>query len=100
LTNRINIKISEITTIGNKVNELYTHFTFASDGMTIKSSQNATKTVKLDNDSLDFMDNNTVVAQITDKQLLITDAEVKKQMKIGNITIKPSGVGGIMFIYE
>ena len=100
LTNSINIKISEITTIGNKVNELYTHFTFSTDGMTIKSSQNATKTVKLDNDSLDFMDNNTVVAQITDKQLLITDAEVKNQMRVGNILIKPSGIGGIMFIYE
>ena len=46
------------------------------------------------------MDNGTVVAQITDKQLLITDAEVKNQMRIGNILIKPSGIGGIMFIYE
>ena len=100
LTSDVKIKISEITTIGDKVSELYTHFTFASNGMTIKSSQNATKTVKLDNDSLDFMDNNTVVAQITDKQLLITDAEVKNQMKVGNILIKPSGIGGIMFIYE
>ena len=61
---------------------------------------NATKTVKLDNDSLDFMDNNEIVAQVTDKQLYITNAEVTNQMKIGNILIKPSGIGGIMFIYE
>jgi hypothetical protein len=100
LTNDVKIKITEITTIGDKVNELYTHFTFASDGLTIKSSQNATKTVKLDNDSLDFMDNNTVVAKITDKELLIKDAEIENQMRVGNILIKPSGIGGIMFIYE
>ena len=79
---------------------LSTHFVFSTNGLTIKSTANATKTVHLDNDSLDFMDNGTVVAQITDKQLLITDAEVKNQMRVGNIRIKPSGIGGIMFIYE
>ena len=100
LKDEINFKFTEVTTIGEKVNELWTHFTFASDGLTIKSSVNATKTVKLDNDSLDFMDNNEIVAQVTDKQLYITNAEITNQMKIGNILIKPSGIGGIMFIYE
>ena len=100
LTNQINFKFTEVTTIGEKVNKLWTYFTFASDGLTIKSSVNSTKSVKLDNDSLDFMDNNTIVAQITDKQLYITNAEVKNQMRVGNILIKPSGIGGIMFIYE
>jgi hypothetical protein len=100
LADNYTISASRIENIGNQVNELSTHFVFSTDGLTIKSTANATKTVHLDNDSLDFMDNGTVVAQITDKQLLITDAEVKNQMKIGNILIKPSGIGGIMFIYE
>jgi hypothetical protein len=100
LADNYTISASRIENIGNQVNELSTHFVFSTDGLTIKSTANATKTVHLDNDSLDFMDNGTVVAQITDKQLLITDAEVKNQMRIGNILIKPSGIGGIMFIYE
>ena len=100
LADSYNITTSKITSIGDKVDELSTHFIFNTDGMTIKSTANATKTVKLDNDSLDFMDNNEIVAQVTDKQLYITNAEVTNQMKIGNIVIKPSGIGGIMFIYE
>ncbi|MBQ4122872.1 hypothetical protein IJD44_04010, partial [bacterium] len=100
LADSYNITTSKITSIGDKVDELSTHFIFSTDGMTIKSTANATKTVKLDNDSLDFMDNNEIVAQVTDKQLYITNAEVTNQMKIGKIVIKPSGIGGIMFIYE
>ena len=100
LADSYNITTSRIETLGNTVNELSTHFIFSTDGMTIKSTANATKSVKLDNDSLDFMDNNEIVAQVTDKQLYITNAEVTNQMKIGNIVIKPSGIGGIMFIYE
>ena len=100
LADNYTISASRIENIGNQVNELSTHFVFSTNGLTIKSTANATKTVHLDNDSLDFMDNGTVVAQITDKQLLITDAEVKNRMRVGNILIKPSGIGGIMFIYE
>ena len=52
------------------------------------------------NDSLDFMDNNTMVAQISDQQLTITNAEIDNQLKIGNLKIKPSGIGGVIFVFE
>ena len=100
LADSYNIVVSDIETIGKDVNELTTHFKFAKDGLTIKSTENATKYIKLDNDSLDFIDNDNMVAQVSDQQLFITDAEVTNQMRIGNILIKPSGIGGIMFIYE
>ena len=100
LADSYNISISKVEHIGQQVDELTTHFNFTSDGLVIKSSEDATKTVKLDNDSLDFLDNNTVVAQITDKQLLIRDAKVENELKIGSFKIKPSGTGGIVFIYE
>ena len=100
LADSYNISISKVEHIGQQVDELTTHFNFTSDGLVIKSDENATKTVKLDNDSLDFLDNNTVVAQITDKRLLIRDAEVENELKIGSFKIKPSGTGGIMFIHE
>ena len=100
LTDSFNITVSDVTMIGEKVNDLTTSFVFDTDGLVIKSTENATKYIKLDNDSLDFMDNNNMVAQISDEQLLITNAEVENEMRIGSIRIKPSGVGGIMFIYE
>ena len=100
LADSYNISVSRVEHIGQQVDELTTHFNFTSDGLVIKSDENATKTVKLDNDSLDFLDNNTVVAQITDKRLLIRDAEVENELKIGSFKIKPSGTGGIMFIHE
>ena len=100
LADNYKITASKIETIGESVNNLTTSFNFNTDGLTIKSTKNATKYIKLDNDSLDFMDNNTMVAQISDQKLTITNSEVKNEMKIGNIRIKPSGIGGIMFIYE
>ena len=86
--------------IEGDVDTLTTNFQFASDGLTIKSSANSTKYIKLDNDSLDFIDSGNMVAQISDNNLKISNATVDNQMKIGNISIKPSGKGGLMFVYE
>lgn len=97
LSKSVDIQINSFNT---ELGAFKTNFTFSGDGLTIKSSANATKYIKLDNDSLDFMDNNTMVAQISDQQLTITNAEIDNQMKIGNIKIKPSGIGGIIFVFE
>ena len=97
LSNSVDIQINSFN---EELGEFRTNFVFGSDGLTIKSSADATKYIKLDNDSLDFMDNNTMVAQISDEQLTITSAEIEKEMKIGNLKIKPSGIGGIIFVFE
>ena len=100
LSNLSNSVTNQITSINGEISSIMTRFTFADDGLTIKSTTNATKHIKLDNDSLDFIDGGSMVAQITDQQLSISNAKVDNQMKIGNITIKPSGMGGIIFVYE
>ena len=41
-----------------------------------------------------------MVAQISDNSLDISNAKIENQMQIGNISIKPSGKGGLMFVYE
>ena len=97
LADSVEIKINEFN---SSLGELTTRFIFASDGLTIKSSANSTKYIKLDNDSLDFIDSGNMVAQISDNDLKISNATVNNQMKIGNISIKPSGKGGLMFVYE
>ena len=41
-----------------------------------------------------------MVAQITDQKLNITNAQIEKELQIGNMKIKPSGIGGIIFVFE
>ena len=100
LKDSYNIAISQIEGVQGNINTVMTSFNFASDGLTIKSSANASKYIKLDNDSLDFIDGGSIVAQISNSSLLITDAQVLNQLIIGNIKIHPSGKGGLMFTYQ
>jgi hypothetical protein len=100
LSDSYNITASRIAGVESDVKNLTTNFKFDADGLTIKSTANATKYIKLDNDSLDFMDNGHMVAQISDNSLNISNAKIEDQMQIGNISIKPSGNGGLMFVYE
>lgn len=97
LSNEVNIQIGSFNT---QLGQITTRFTFGTDGLTIKSTANATKYIKLDNDSLDFMDNGTKVAEITNQQLNISKATITNEMKIGNMKIKPSGIGGVIFVFE
>ena len=97
LTKEVNIQISSFNT---QLGQITTRFTFGTDGLTIKSTANATKYIKLDNDSLDFMDNGQKVAEITNQQLNISKATITNEMKIGNMKIKPSGIGGVIFVFE
>lgn len=97
LAEEVNIKVKSFN---DKLGEIETRFIFDETGLSIKSTANAQKYIKLDNDSLDFMDNGKKVAEVTDQQLNITNAEITNEMKIGNMKIKPSGVGGVMFVFE
>lgn len=99
LAESVTIKVNQFS---SELDSIYTHFIFDVDGLTIKSSVDATKYIKLDNDSLDFMDNGNKVAEITNQQLNITKATITSDMKIGNMKIKPSGSSknGVIFVFE
>ena len=102
LSDKIKFDITErLSTVEGTVSNVNTKFTFDVNGLTIKSSANSNKYIKLDNDSLDFMDGNNMVAEISDSQLTISKATIENQMKVGRIVMKPSGTGnGLMFVYE
>ena len=100
LADSYTITANKMESLENNVSKITTSFKFDSDGLTIKSSADSKKHIKLDNDSLDFMDNGQMVAQISDSQLNISNAKIGNQLKVGNILIKPSGRGGLMFVYE
>ena len=100
LSDKVTISATKAENLEGSVNNLTTRFQFDTDGLTIKSSANSQKYIKLDNDSLDFMDSGNMVAQISNNNLNISSATITNQMKIGNIAIKPSGKGGLMFVYE
>lgn len=100
MSDNVNIAISQVENLNGTVSELSTHFNFSNDGLTIKSSADADKYIKLDTDSLDFMDDGQMVAQISNKELNITNATIEGQMSVGNLKIKPSGLGGMIFVFE
>ena len=98
---QLNDEVSiQISNTNSQLYNLTTRFQFDIDGLTIKSTANASKYIKLDNDSLDFMDGGNMVAQISDQRLNITSASISNDISIGQLKIIPSPNGGLMFIYE
>lgn len=78
--------------------ELLTYIRFGADGITIGKEGNAI-TMQLDNDSLDFYNNGTRVAYISDNQLYITDGRFLRSVRIGNYGFIPETNGSVSFTY-
>ena len=96
----INTEIGEIKT---DVSEYATWFTMNEDGLTIGKTEDGVEQplkVRLDNDSLDFMDNDTVVAYVSNEKLMINAAEVKGSLDVGGFrwTTRSNGNMGLMWI--
>jgi hypothetical protein len=78
--------------------ELLTYIRFSEDGIEIGKKGNAI-TMKLDNDSLDFYNNGTRVAYVSDNQLYITDGRFLRSVRIGNYGFIPEANGSVSFTY-
>lgn len=78
--------------------ELLTYIRFNADGIEIGKQGNAI-TMQLDNDSLDFYNNGTRVAYISDNQLYITDGRFLRSVRIGNYGFIPEANGSVSFTY-
>lgn len=78
--------------------ELLTYIRFNADGIEIGKEGNAI-TMQLDNDSLDFYNNGTRVAYISDNQLYITDGRFLRSVRIGNYGFIPEANGSVSFTY-
>lgn len=78
--------------------ELLTYIRFSESGIEIGKAGNAI-TMQLDNDSLDFYNNGTRVAYISDNQLYITDGRFLRSVRIGNYGFIPEANGSVSFTY-
>lgn len=78
--------------------ELLTYIRFNEDGIRIGKEGDAI-TMLLDNDSLDFYNNGTRVAYISDNQLYITDGLFLRSLRIGNYGFIPEANGSVSFTY-
>lgn len=78
--------------------ELLTYIRFNDDGIEIGKQGNAI-TMKLDNDSLDFYNNGTRVAYMSDNTLYITDGRFTRSVRIGNYGFIPEANGSVSFTY-
>lgn len=78
--------------------ERKTYIRFNENGIEIGKSGNAI-TMQLDNDSLDFYNNGTRVAYISDNQLYISDGRFLRSVRIGNYGFIPEANGSVSFTY-
>lgn len=78
--------------------ELLTYIRFSEDGIEIGKEGNAI-TMKLDNDSLEFYNNGTRVAYLSDNTLYITDGRFTRSVRIGNYGFIPEANGSVSFTY-
>ena len=78
--------------------ELLTYIRFNENGIEIGKEGNAI-TMKLDNDSLDFYNNGTRVAYMSDNTLYITDGRFTRSVRIGNYGFIPEANGSVSFTY-
>ena len=78
--------------------ERKTYIRFNENGIEIGKEGNAI-TMQLDNDSLDFYNNGTRVAYISDNQLYISDGRFLRSVRIGNYGFIPEANGSVSFTY-
>ena len=78
--------------------EILTYIRFSENGIEIGKEGNAI-TMQLDNDSLDFYNNGTRVAYISDNQLYITDGRFLRSVRIGSYGFIPEENGSVSFTY-
>lgn len=94
----------KVTGVQDTVNSYSTWFNMDEDGLTIGKIEDGEELplkVKLDNDSLDFMDGDRVVAYISNEKLMIDAAEIEGVLDIGNFRWVSRGAGnrlGLMWI--
>lgn len=93
----------KVDDVQSTINTYETWFTMDSDGFTIGKTEDGDELplkVRLDNDSLDFLDNDTVVAYVSNEKLMINAAEVEGTLDVGGFrwTIRDNGNMGLMWI--
>ena len=102
---------TEIANVGNRAQaytneqlngykaEVGQYMTFNEEGLKIGATSGSFSTV-IDNRRMAFMDNNNVVAYISNKQLYIPDAVIQKSLWLGGYAFVPHEDGSVSLIWQ
>lgn len=93
----------KIDEVKSTVDSYETWFDMSDEGLVIGKTEDGVELplkVRLDNDSLDFLDGDTVVAYVSNEKLMINATEVKGSLDIGSFrwTTRANGNMGLMWI--
>lgn len=104
LAQSVEISLSKSETAIGKTELIGKHFKFSDEGWVeiyaTKDGQEGQFKTQITDQKLAFSDGGTEVASISNKELNITDANIKNSLKIGKIKLVPSALGGIMMVWD
>ena len=99
----IDFAITKSDNLETSVTNIGKHMSFSDNWLelygTVNGSESQFKT-RLSDTKLAFYDGGNEVASISNKKLHVENAEVKNTIKIGNIELRPSANGGMVFVYS
>ena len=99
----IDFAITKSDNLETSVTNIGKHMSFSDNWLelygTVNGSESQFKT-RLSDTKLAFYDGGNEVASISNKKLNVENAEVKNTIKIGNIELRPSANGGMVFVYS
>lgn len=95
--------ISRLEVVEGVSTQVNNHMRFSDDWLELYSTMDGVNSgfkARLSNTQLSFYDGDTVVAYISNKTLNIENAIVHKELRIGNMILRPSVNGGIVMQYN
>lgn len=101
LSDSVDIAITKSSSNEENLNTIGKHMSFSDDGWlelyaTNNGEEGRFKT-RITNEKLSFVDNDNEVAYMSNQKLYINNAEIDDELAVGNVIIRKSAKGGIMF---
>ena len=101
LSDSVDIAITKSSSNEENLNTIGKHMSFSDDGWlelyaTNNGEEGRLKT-RITNEKLSIVDNDNEVAYMSNQKLYINNAEIDDELTVGNVIIRKSAKGGIMF---
>ena len=104
MSDNVDIAITKSTNNEQQINTMSKHMSFSDNGWlelyADNNGQEGRFKTQITDTKMSFLDNNSEVAYMSNQKLYINQAEVVNEMKIGNIVITISDLGGLIFSWD
>ena len=104
MSNNVDIAVTKSTNNEQQINTMSKHMSFSDNGWlelyADNNGQEGRFKTQITDTKMAFLDNNSEVAYMSNQKLYINQAEVVNEMKIGNIVITISDLGGLIFSWD